>query len=406
MAQLKTGHILLYNDSSIYGGHERMTLAITRELLLAGTRTTYIFSRDNAPIRRQLAALSAEFPALIQALETKAPRGPIRELSPLWAAKSLLQLSSIIRRSRCEVVLTASGWIGGCSLGIIASVLARKQVVAYLPVARSMAAESRAFGALRDLLARAYARRLSGIITISARERDRFVRLGLKSDRVRVVENFLTPPPPTRALATGRIRSDLGLPPTNFILGVIGRIQFEDKGHDILIDAIRIAAPRLAQTSFVVVGSGPDEQRLRAMIQALPPGPTVTVFPWRDDLEPIYAALDCLVIPSRVEGVPLVMAEAVLRGIPVIAANVGGIPALLPPSWCFPSGRPPALAARLAECRTNWGPKNPHLQQVQAHFQKLFLRTTAGKELLAALGTLCEKHSSSSDATSAGEPTP
>ena len=52
-------------------------------------------------------------------------------------------------------------------------------------------------------------------------------------------------------------------------------------------------------------------------------------------------------IPSRYEGFPLVMLEAMYFRLPVIASAVDGMADLLPPHWLFPSGDVSALAARV-----------------------------------------------------------
>ena len=46
-------------------------------------------------------------------------------------------------------------------------------------------------------------------------------------------------------------------------------------------------------------------------------------------MPPLYAASDCLVLPSAAEGVPLVILEAMSTGVPAVATAVGGVPGLL-----------------------------------------------------------------------------
>lgn len=57
-----------------------------------------------------------------------------------------------------------------------------------------------------------------------------------------------------------------------------------------------------------------------------------------------YAACDVLLLPSRYEGVPLVMLEAMSVGRRIIAARVDGMADMLPPEWTFPSGDVESLA--------------------------------------------------------------
>jgi len=64
----------------------------------------------------------------------------------------------------------------------------------------------------------------------------------------------------------------------------------------------------------------------------------VQVLPWSDNPAEIYAGIDMLWIPSRFEGVPLVMLEAMSCGLPVVASDVDGMAELLPEGWLYPSG--------------------------------------------------------------------
>jgi glycosyltransferase involved in cell wall biosynthesis len=48
-----------------------------------------------------------------------------------------------------------------------------------------------------------------------------------------------------------------------------------------------------------------------------------------------YAQLDAVLLPSRFEGVPVVMLEAMRWGLPVLASNLDGMAELLPQDWLF-----------------------------------------------------------------------
>ena len=77
------------------------------------------------------------------------------------------------------------------------------------------------------------------------------------------------------------------------------------------------------------------------------------------DLERAYAAADLLVLPSRVETYGMVVTEALARGVPVLATDVGGVPEALgetpegPPGLLVPAGRPGALAGALRSWLTD-----------------------------------------------------
>jgi glycosyltransferase involved in cell wall biosynthesis/GT2 family glycosyltransferase len=80
---------------------------------------------------------------------------------------------------------------------------------------------------------------------------------------------------------------------------------------------------------FVIAGDGPEKERIERRVHKLG---LDAVFDFRgqvDDLAPLFAACDIVILPSRSEGVPLVILEALASGRCVIASKVGSIPEVL-----------------------------------------------------------------------------
>ncbi len=80
---------------------------------------------------------------------------------------------------------------------------------------------------------------------------------------------------------------------------------------------------------FTIAGSGPERQRFERRVKKLR---LEALFDFRgevDDLAPLYAATDIVILPSRSEGVPLVILEALASARPVVASKVGSIPDVL-----------------------------------------------------------------------------
>ncbi len=116
------------------------------------------------------------------------------------------------------------------------------------------------------------------------------------------------------------------------------------KGIDILLDA-------LAQTSdapwhLTVIGDGPDRQALERRATSLGIGKRVT-FVGRvahDELGDWYRAADLLALPSRSEGVPNVLLEALACGTPYVATAVGGVAEITPDAELAGGARRPGRA--------------------------------------------------------------
>ena len=113
-------------------------------------------------------------------------------------------------------------------------------------------------------------------------------------------------------------------------IACVGRLSAE-KGYHILFDALGILAASGAVVHVDIVGDGPARQMIEDRVLQLPPGCTVRL---RGSLAEsktlkIIATADMFVLPSLMEGLPVVLMESMAIGVPVIASRVAGIPELV-----------------------------------------------------------------------------
>lgn len=121
-------------------------------------------------------------------------------------------------------------------------------------------------------------------------------------------------------------RKAFGLGETVRVVGFAGRLT-RQKNVALALSAFSKVAGTLADESiFLVAGDGEDRPELQAIAGRLGIEGRVRWLGYlRDrDLETFYRSLDLMVLPSRWEGFPLVLIEAQLRGIPVLASAVDG----------------------------------------------------------------------------------
>jgi glycosyltransferase involved in cell wall biosynthesis len=78
-----------------------------------------------------------------------------------------------------------------------------------------------------------------------------------------------------------------------------------------------------------LVGEGPSTTSLRAQVEDAGLSPIVRFAGYHSDVSAVYRESDIIVIPSRSEGLPNVLLEAMALGKPVIATNAGGIPEVI-----------------------------------------------------------------------------
>jgi len=130
-------------------------------------------------------------------------------------------------------------------------------------------------------------------------------------------------------------------------IGVVGRLSPE-KGVDVFLHACAALARRGVSFSAVIAGDGPERARLERLRDALGLAGRVDFVGTTSAVASLYASLDLLVIPSRSEGLPNVLLEALRADVPAVATRVGAIPEVLD-TPCAGLIVPPGSAEALAD---------------------------------------------------------
>ncbi len=121
-------------------------------------------------------------------------------------------------------------------------------------------------------------------------------------------------------------RARLGIPQSACVVGTVGRLAVE-KDQALLLRAM---VPLLGPAQqLVVVGDGPERLALEDIVRATGLGRYIHLLGARADVPALMAAFDVFALPSRTEGLPLVLLEAMSTELVVVASSVGGIPDLV-----------------------------------------------------------------------------
>jgi glycosyltransferase involved in cell wall biosynthesis len=240
-------------------------------------------------------------------------------------------------------VVAIQGNIEHSSLALLAARHAGIPCTSYIPVPHSNAEMGARFGALRDHFASRLFTLPDSFITITD-EMAKLLRHRGATAPIHIVYNgvdtarFL----PGDPVAACR---QLNLPLDKILIGVIGRVEFRQKQQHLLVQAIAAEPALSTACRLVFAGDGPDVKSLQALIEQS--RISATILPWCDPAR-LYQALDALVIPSRYEGLPLVMLEALASATAVLASDRDGMKDLLPAAWRFEANNPIALAGALS----------------------------------------------------------
>lgn len=164
----------------------------------------------------------------------------------------------------------------------------------------------------------------SRIIAVSPEEQRAVIAAGLGRERATLVPNGIAP---AATVGSANARRSIGVPPTAFVVGFVGRLVAV-KAVDVLLDAFAIVCRHAPDARLAIIGSGPLEAALRQRASLLGVAERVLWLGERD-ASAIYAAFDVFALSSRKEGLPYVVLEAMAAGLPVVATDSAGVQILV-----------------------------------------------------------------------------
>jgi glycosyltransferase involved in cell wall biosynthesis len=168
-------------------------------------------------------------------------------------------------------------------------------------------------------------RNYSAVVAVSEEVKQRLLKAGVREDKIHLVRNGIDLRPYDSAPPSLRNGGPPNNPP---IVGFIGRLSSE-KGPDIFLRAAAQVLAELPSTRFVVVGEGPDRDKLESLIDELKIRAGVSMLGRRNDMPSVYASLDIMASSSRTEGLPMAILEGMASSLPLVATAVGEVPTLV-----------------------------------------------------------------------------
>lgn len=294
-----THTIAYFTDSTSFGGAEQALITLMEGL-------------DRR--RWQPLLLHHESPGIAPMLVQAARLGIACRVVPpmpegIAGALHIAGFARMLHEIQVDIFHAYLTWQRSCKYALLAAALARTSVVATvqllvtLPESRVDRIKQRMFGA--------------GIKRYIAVSHDQVQWLhglyGIPVNRIRVVPNAV---PFTRLRRQPTVAASTPIRP---IVLTVARLD-KQKGLDVLLQA----AVHVPNVLFVIAGDGPERSALEAQAQALGVADRVLFLGNREDIPELLRQCDLFVLPSRYEGLPLAVLEAMAAGRPVITTAIDG----------------------------------------------------------------------------------
>jgi len=298
--------ILLVTTGLRMGGAEQQVAALAREFIARGHRVALISLTPDCEVH---------MPDAVERLMLDMRKTPISMAQALAAARRF------VHEWQPDIVNSHM-----FHANMFARVLSR---VTELPPLICAAHSFSEGGRLRMMLYRLTNRWCTLTTQVSETSRVEMIRAGaVTSDRVRVMYNGIdTEKFQPNATLRERTRAELGIYACTRIVLNIGRLAAE-KAQISLVDAFQ-RMDRSTPTHLLIAGDGPQRAALEARIARYNLGSQVTLLGTRHDIPALLNAADLFVLSSRIEGMPLVIGEALACECPVVATAAPGVAELM-----------------------------------------------------------------------------
>lgn len=197
-------------------------------------------------------------------------------------------------------------------------------------------------------------RRFDRVAAVSDELAAGLISSGLQRSRVTTIPNGVDLG--RFAHARPALRSEFAARPGR-VIGMVARLD-AGKGADVLLKAAPRILAHFPDTTFVLVGGGPQRGALEALAARLKITQSVIFAGVRREMPEVYASLDVVVLASLSEGMPMCLLEAMAAARPVVATPVGSIPLLIHPGHTgllAAPGDPGDLAEKILQVLRNPG---------------------------------------------------
>jgi glycosyltransferase involved in cell wall biosynthesis len=306
--------ILLVGTQMAVGGAQKVLLDQARWFHERGHKVTAAFFYDKENFHKKWQDVSA-FPIInLNASQT----GETRLKNILSLLKGMRELWKLMRREKFDVVQTFthdSNMLGlplAWMTHIPVRIATHHGIIEGFPRWRS---RIHAWMVNNNFAHR--------IVVVSEKTRQISLEEGIRAERIVVIQNGASPMP-IEGVDRSEVRKEAGVGDDDVFLLSVGRLVYQ-KAHEYLITAMPAVLKEFPNVKVGICGDGILFNELERQIQALGLCDSVKLLGKFDTVAKFLASADIFVLPSRWEGLPIAMLEAMSAGLPVIATKVEGV---------------------------------------------------------------------------------
>jgi glycosyltransferase involved in cell wall biosynthesis len=304
--------VSIFTDSPIYGGHEEMLIRhLCTGTRFPGVHFDFVFASGNVVLRKKIAELR-DCGIISNLYEVPTAFSILDQFRLFYSVTRTLRLLSIYIKTKPDLVINIAGRIESCNLSLWISKLLRIPVACYLPMVHTRSYAFGCFGdAARDCFNYVIYQLYDYLIVLTYGQRQQ-LKFNFFVKKIAIVPNFIS---------LNDITESPYKKPSTLRLGYLGRLENRQKNVLGLVPLFLSILKKHPSAKLIIQGEGPSRPDLFNLIKYNSIEGSVDLRPWQDDVERFYSDVDIVLLPSKYEGVSLVMLQALLRSKPVIATN-------------------------------------------------------------------------------------
>ena len=149
----------------------------------------------------------------------------------------------------------------------------------------------------------------------------------IDENRIEVIYNSVDAASSVHLIEKERLKNQIGIGLEEFVIGFVGRLDFAEKGIDVLLETIMELFSLQLRIHLLLIGDGPNYLEVEKFCKMNKN--KTTLLTSKENIFDYYNLMNMVVLPSRIDPFPLTMIETGLMNKPFVGSNLDGIDELI-----------------------------------------------------------------------------